>query len=145
MGVKKSTNIAAMYGELGRMPLRVVRKLRMLKYWIRILENSNENPFVYNIYEMIYNDVIQGKYRVINNWTFQIKNMLDALGFSDVWLTQKHIVPNFTFLKQRITDQYKQKWLTNVNDSGKLSYYRLYKNYSSLEREKYLSISNHRY
>ena len=72
-GVKKSTNIAAMYGELGRMPLRVVRKLRMLKYWIRILENSNENPFVYKIYEMIYNDVIQGRYRVIYNWAFQIK------------------------------------------------------------------------
>ena len=59
LSVKKSTNIAAMYGELGRMPLRVVRKLRMLKYWIRILENSNENPFVYKIYEMMYNDVIQ--------------------------------------------------------------------------------------
>ena len=73
LGVKKSTNIAAMYGELGRMPLRVVRKLRMLKYWIRILENSNENPFVYKIYEMMYNYVIQGRYRVINNWAFQIK------------------------------------------------------------------------
>ena len=45
LGVKKSTNIAAMYGELGRMSLRVIRKLRMLKYWIRILQNSNENPF----------------------------------------------------------------------------------------------------
>ena len=145
LGVKKSTNIAAMYGELGRMPLRVVRKLRMLKYWIRILENSNENPFVYKIYEMMYNDVIQGRYRVINNWAFQIKKILDELGFSDVWLNQKHIVPNFTLLKQRITDQYKQEWLTIVNETSKLSYYRLYKNYLSLETEKYLSISNHRY
>ena len=145
LGVKKSTNIAAMYGELGTMPVRVVRKLRMLKYWIRILENSNENPFVYKIYEMMYNDVIQGRYRVINNWAFQIKKILDELGFSDVWLNQKHIVPNFTLLKQRITDQYKQEWLTIVNDSSKLSYYRLYKNYLSLETEKYLYISNHRY
>ena len=111
MGVKKSTNIGAMYGELGRMPLRVVRKLRMLKYWIRILENSNENPLVYKIYEMMYNDVIQGRYRVINNWAFQIKNILDELGFPDVWLNLKHIVPNFTLLKQRIADQYKQEWL----------------------------------
>ena len=31
MGVKKSTNIAAMYGELGRMLLRVVRKLIKFK------------------------------------------------------------------------------------------------------------------
>ena len=145
LGAKNSRNIASMYGELGRMPLRVVRKLRMLKYWIRILENSNENPFVYKIYEMMYNDVIQGRYRVINNWAFQIKTILDELGFSYVWLNQKHIVPNFTLLKQRITDQYKQEWLTIVNDSSKLSYYRLYKNYVSLETDKYLSISNHRY
>ena len=50
LGVKKSTNIPALYGERGRMPLRVVRKLRMLKYWIRILQNSN----VSKIYEMMY-------------------------------------------------------------------------------------------
>ena len=71
--IKKSTNIATMFGELGR-------KLRMLKYWIRILENSIENPFVYKIYEMMYNDVIQGRYRVINNWAFQIKTIQDELG-----------------------------------------------------------------
>ena len=47
---------------------------------------------------MMYNDVIQGRYRVINNWAFQIKKILDELGFSDVWLKQKHIVPNFTHL-----------------------------------------------
>ena len=41
LDAKKSTNIAAMYGELGRMPLRVVRNVRMLKYWIKILDNSN--------------------------------------------------------------------------------------------------------
>ena len=108
LGVKKSTNIAAMYGELGRMPLRVVRNLRMLKYWLRILENNNENPFVYRIYEMMYNDIMQGRYRVINNWAFQIKKFLDELGYCDVWLNQKHIVPNFIRRKQRITDQYKQ-------------------------------------
>ena len=84
----------------------------------------------------MYNDVIQGRYRVINNWAFQIKKILDELGFSDVWLNQKHIVPNFTLLKQRITDQYKQEWLTIVNETSKLSYYRLYKNYLSLENRE---------
>ena len=58
---------------------------------------------------MVYNDVIQGRYRVINNWAFPIKKILDELGISDVWLNQKHIVPNLTLLKQRITDQYKQE------------------------------------
>ena len=115
LGVKKSTNIAAMYGELGRMPLRVVRNLRMLKYWIRILENNNENPFAYRIYEMMYNDIMQGRYRVIDNWAFQIKKILDEYGYCDVWLNQKHIVPNFILRKQRITDQYKQEWLTIVH------------------------------
>ena len=93
----------------------------------------------------MYNDVIQGRCRVINNWAFQIKKILVELCFSDVWLYQKYIVPNFTLLKQRIIDQYKQEWLTNLNDSSKLTYYRLFKNYLSIETEKCLSFRNHRY
>ena len=33
LGVKKSTNLAALYGELGRIPFIVLRKINMIKYW----------------------------------------------------------------------------------------------------------------
>ena len=31
------------------------------------------------------NEVIQDRYRVIYNWAYQIKHILDELGFSGVW------------------------------------------------------------
>ena len=37
LNVKKSTNVTALYGELGRVPLMVFRKVIMIKNWIKIL------------------------------------------------------------------------------------------------------------
>ena len=41
LGVKKSTNLAALYSELGRKPLIVLRKLRILKYWQKVIESGD--------------------------------------------------------------------------------------------------------
>ena len=43
INVKKSTNLTAFYGELGRVPLMVFRKVIMIKYWIKIL-NKTTHP-----------------------------------------------------------------------------------------------------
>jgi len=32
--VRKSTNLAGLYGELGRVPLILIRKVNMLRYWL---------------------------------------------------------------------------------------------------------------
>ena len=50
MCVKKSTNLAALYGELGRVPLFVMRKIYMIKYWIKLITvpDSSLIKIVYN-------------------------------------------------------------------------------------------------
>ena len=35
--VRKSTNLTGLYGELGRVPVIVIRKIRMINYWIKFL------------------------------------------------------------------------------------------------------------
>ena len=35
--VKRSTNLTALYRELGRVPINVIRKCNMIRYWITIL------------------------------------------------------------------------------------------------------------
>ena len=37
LNVKISTNLCSLYGELGRIPLKIQRKLNILKYWIKLL------------------------------------------------------------------------------------------------------------
>ena len=78
--VKKSTNVDAMYGDLGRWPLSVFRKLRLIKYWIRIVENYDSNSLLGKTYNMMYQEVIQGRANVSYNWAAQIKHILDESG-----------------------------------------------------------------
>ena len=39
LGVRTPTSIVAVYGELGRFPLVVLRKIRILKYWLNMNAN----------------------------------------------------------------------------------------------------------
>ena len=58
LGVKKSTNLAALYFELGRKPLPAFRKIRILKYWSKIIHT--ENDLLSRIYIMLLNDTNNG-------------------------------------------------------------------------------------
>jgi hypothetical protein len=41
LGVRKQTVNMAVYGELGRLPLHIIAKLRSLKYWLKLLSQIN--------------------------------------------------------------------------------------------------------
>ena len=71
LGVKKSTNLSALYSELGRKPLLVFRKISLLKYWFKIL--NTDNILLKNVYYMLVDDVIAGNNYNGQNWAFQIK------------------------------------------------------------------------
>ena len=57
----------AVYGELGRVPLFVQRKIRILKYWKKIL-SSNES-LIYKIYVTQVNELNLGVINE-NSWAF---------------------------------------------------------------------------
>ena len=52
LGVKKSTSNLGVYGELGRTPLLIRRKLKMISFWLR-LKSSNENPLLSEMYNYL--------------------------------------------------------------------------------------------
>ena len=90
LGVKKSTNLSALYSELGRKPLLVFRKIRLLKYWVKIL--NSDNILLKNAYYILLDNIIAGNNYNGQNWAFQIKNMLNNLGFSHVWNNQSKMI-----------------------------------------------------
>jgi hypothetical protein len=55
LGVKKTTNTVAIYGELGRI---VFRKLRILNYWVSILNDTTS--LKYKLYTMLRSDADSG-------------------------------------------------------------------------------------
>ena len=46
LGVRKSTNLDAIYGDLGRYPMKVHRKTIAIIYWIKILKLNNNVRFL---------------------------------------------------------------------------------------------------
>ena len=106
----------AVYGELGRLPLSVICKLRSLNFWLKIKKNIN-SP-IYTAY------MDQCANTNGNCWSRRINSIIDNLGFSYL-LNNFDIEKNYMslFLKTRISDQFKQEWSTSVNSMSKLDYY----------------------
>jgi hypothetical protein len=140
LGVKKSTNLEGLYGEVGRVPMKIYRKLLMIKYWIKILTSTN--VLIRKVYFMLSNDANQNITYNNMNWAYQIKHILEEVGLADIWINQTNIVIPYYFIKQRILDIYKQSWYTNINNSNRLSSYCLFKH--TFNFEKYLECINER-
>ena len=116
LGVRRQTCNIAVYGEVGRVPLYVLRKVRILKYWYKIL--SSQNTLLYKVYEQQKNSIMQGSSE--NNWVFQLKLLLNELGFTFLWDNQSITKLQLQMVIQCIYDQYYQSWYSEVNNSGKL-------------------------
>ena len=113
--VKRSTNLAGLYGELERVPLSEIRKIHIFRYWLKLLKTNDNCP---------YNN---------QNWASQIKSMLKNLGLADLWVNQQFYNISLLEIKQRILDQYYQSWYSNISNSQILASYSRSKHSFSLE------------
>ena len=104
LNVKKTTNLSGLYGELGRVPLIIYRKISMIRYWIKLLI-SGDNFIPKKVYMMLKNDADNNITYNGLNWAYQIKCILDSIRLSYIWNDQFFLdtVP-FTLIKQRLID-----------------------------------------
>jgi hypothetical protein len=72
----------------------------IFEYWIKILKTPDNM-----LNEDANNDL---SYRE-RNWAYQIKNILNKIGMSNVWLQQDNLNVNVCVIKLKIVDIYKQK------------------------------------
>ena len=103
--VRQSTNVNGLYGELGRVPLYITRKVNMLRYWYKLLR-LNEQALQKIVYLMLKDDTENGVTYVGANWAFQIKSILESHGLGYIWQSQNIDTVPFAFIKQRIIDTY---------------------------------------
>ena len=136
--VNKSTCSNMIYGELGEPPLDIVIKCKMLNFWISLI-----SPNVFKLSQVFYKLLLalDRKKNVSSPWLTFIKSILNTTGFSGCWETQSIPGSRDWFLhvmKQRLLDQFIQKWRGELNASSKCLNYRLFKFDFTLE--KYLLI-----
>ena len=141
LGVKTSTPNCFVYGELGVYPLILQRKMRVLKYWLRIVRFSNNNEhFVHKIYKELCQININNPDAV--TWVSQVKHLLESNGFGYVWQNQS--VDNerefLKLFKKRLCDIYIQEWYNEVQMTSDS---RLYKHIKiDFCYESYMNINN---
>ena len=135
--VKRSTNLDALYGELGRIPMLVQRKIIMVKYWLKILTLDN-NSILSKTYRMLKSDLENGLHYNKTNWALHIKNILEECGLTYLWQNQPYIFIHFHTIKQRILDIYYQTWYASINNSTRLQTYNLFKHI--FKQEEYLDF-----
>jgi hypothetical protein len=91
MHIKKSTPSFIVFSKLGRLPLNSVRKERILKYWVKLLETDN------CILKFLYNHMLDD-IDVHYNWLTDVRNLIQNLGLGYVWKNQLFRKTNHHFL-----------------------------------------------
>ena len=137
LNVKQSTNCDALFGELGRVPMYIHRKITMLKYWIKIL-NQHENSLLHKPYIILKNDA---DYELIyngNNWAHNIEQIVIEHDLSFIWEHQTNIRIELEPIKFHIQQLYYERWYHSINNYPRLECYSLFKH--SFEFEQYLNI-----
>ena len=120
--VRKSTNLTGLYGELGRTPMLIGRKLCIIRYWIKILK-ADDDFVPKKIYSMLKDDADNNRNYHGLNWASQIKSILCDIGLNYFWIQQAEIEIHFNVIKTKILDIYRQTLYTEINNSNRLSAY----------------------
>ena len=108
--VKRSTNLEAMYGELGCLPMNIRRQLSMTKYmyWLKSIQSLKSH--FYLKHKMLNIDLDANKTYNKTNWAYLIKLLLDSCGLSYLWINQFNIRIHFNTIKSRILNIFKLSW-----------------------------------
>ena len=136
--LNKSTCSNMINGELGVIPISIQAKCRLLNFCVKLVNDTEcklSNIFYYLLFKMDEHAFFTTK------WIRFVKNNLNALGYSEMYTTQKIPHSSNSFknkIQIRSKDQFRQNWASEVFDSSKCLNYRMFK--INFEYENYLSI-----
>ena len=131
---RKSTPMYMLYGELGRYPISITIKARIIGFWARIITDYS-SKYV----SIIYQKMLQiGAHKF--KWTKHVQSILQEVGRNDIWISHNERIPKNTqhIVKKILIDLHKQNWHNTIRHSSKGQNYSLIKDEPSLE--EYLTI-----
>ena len=108
-GVSQQTTNYTVYGELGRFPLYILAKGRLVNFFLKMKQNPQSITYSAFLSQLTRNRS--------NFWASKMKRVIDHLGFG--FLTNNApmnlYTPPFQSLKNRIRDQFIQDWNSYIN------------------------------
>ena len=132
---KQSTPNIMLYGELGRYPVDVIVKSRMIGFWQRSI-NGKPDKISYKLYKILLalhtGDMFHSK------WILSIRNTLLECDKDLMWLSQVAPLNIAKLVKTKLIENYKEVWKVSVYESPKCLNYRIYK--ETLQFENYFNV-----
>ena len=121
-----------LFAKLGRHPIQIDVKIRMMNYWSSIL-NGKQTKLAFQTYLYLYKSNHNYK------WLNHIQSILNDCGMNYILLQQFRNVPNnlAKMVESRLLDQFLQAWNADLQLSAKGKNYALYK--TNLNPESYLT------
>ena len=136
--VKMSTSTLPLYAELGRFPIALKMKMRIINYWNKIL-SSECSSIVKHCYMTLLDLHNSGQ----ENWCSVVKSILEAADSVHCWLEQKIDRHDITTIKESIYNNFMISCMTDIQNADKNPKLRTYKLFKKEFRlEPYLSECN---
>ena len=114
LGLRKGTCNDFIYSELGRFPLYITRKLRIVKYWIKLC-NTNTS-----ILRAVCDEMNQGG----DNWLMNVKHELNIFVLNYIWNVPFIDDSTYKLIKERLLDVYKQQCYNRITATAKGNLYK---------------------
>lgn len=134
LGVANNTSNLATYGETGRFPLFLRQKIKVLKYWHRVVSKPKDS-LVYIVYQLLVDLHNSG----FKSWASEIYELLNVV-CPVAWENQRFV--NMNEINQIYTvlcDNYIDMWRRGINDVIQNPKLRLYCTFKSeFQIEPYL-------
>ena len=129
--VRNSTPNYMVYGELGRYPLDLIIKRKMVMFWNNLLKEKNKlSSIMYQVMLKLHS-TSPSKFK----WISYIKSIFDSCGLSFIWDDQIPIEKQTlkTIISTQLNDEFIQNWFSKMNNSSKGASYSRYKTIFCLE------------
>ena len=123
--VRNSTPNYMVYGELGRFPLEIIIKRKMIMFWNSLqTEKTKLSSIMYQVMLKLHSEN-PSKFK----WVSYVKSVFDDCGLSFIWEDQIPIEKNTlkTLISTQLNDQFIQLWFSQMNDSSRGMFYSKYK------------------
>ena len=115
LGVHIKTCNSMVYGELGRFPLNITIKQRVVGFWARIL-SGKEAKLTRLVYDQVRDMYTQNLLR--SDWLEFLRGTLDECGMLNIW--ESNQIMSVNVLKSRVQDKLKenfiQKWSNDLSN-----------------------------
>ena len=135
--VKSQTCTQAVYGELGRYPLKIKIQVKLLKYWARLINLPQEHKL-----RTVYDHLLKLDEKGKSNWTTSVKKLLNSCQMDIYWTSQS--VPQINLFISTASDflhkQFENSWKNAIRNQTILRTYIKFK--ADFQFEKYLYINS---